>query len=109
MVSTTKQRKNGETISVVKAQAMVASMRRVWALRHQAGAKHCCWVHQGKGGYSLPAPQLEPASRLKSATRDVSFLRSDSRCRRYANDLSNVTPRYLGSKQKGKVALWFIF
>ena len=28
-----------------------------------------------------PAPQPEPASRLRSATRDVSFLQSDSRCR----------------------------
>ena len=35
-------------------------------------------------------PQPEPASRLKSATRDVNFLRSDSRCRRYASDLSEV-------------------
>ena len=49
-----------------------------------------------------PAPQTEPASRLKNATRDVSFLRSDSRCRQNVNDLSNVTPRYLGSEQKGK-------
>ena len=46
-----------------------------------------------------PAPQPEPASRLRSATRDVSFLRSDTRCRRYVSDLSNVTPRYLGSEQ----------
>jgi len=34
-----------------------------------------------------PALQPEPASRLRSATRDVSFLRSDSRCRRYVSDL----------------------
>jgi len=57
-----------------------------------------------------PAPQPEPASRLKSATRDINFLRSDSRCRRYVSDLSNVTPRYLGSEQKSKVSLlWLIF
>jgi len=49
-----------------------------------------------------PAPQPEPASRLMSATRDVSFLRSDSRCRRYLSDLSNVTPRHLSSEQKGR-------
>jgi len=29
------------------------------------------------------APQPEPASRLRSAMRDVSLLWSDSRCRRY--------------------------
>ena len=52
-----------------------------------------------------PAPQPEPASRLRSATRDVHLLRSDSRCRRYVSDLSNVTPRYLGSEQKGRVLL----
>ena len=55
-----------------------------------------------------PAPQLEPASHLRSATRDVSFLRSDSRCRRYVSDLSNVTPRYLGSEQKGRVSLLYL-
>jgi len=44
-----------------------------------------------------PAPQPEPASCLRSATRDVNFLRSISRSRRYVNDLSNVTLRYLGS------------
>jgi len=44
-----------------------------------------------------PAPQPEPASLLKSVTHDVNFLRSDSWCRRYLSDLSNVTPRYLGS------------
>ena len=57
-----------------------------------------CWV-------VAPVPQPEPTSRLRSATRDVSFLGSDSRCRRYVNDLSNVTPRYLGSEQKGRVSL----
>ena len=52
-----------------------------------------------------PAPQPQPASRLRSATRDVSFLRSDSRCWRYVSDLSNITPRFLGSEQKGRVSL----
>ena len=52
-----------------------------------------------------PAPQPEPASRLRSATHHVSFLRSYSRCRRYVSDLYNVTPRYLGSEQKGRVSL----
>ena len=55
------------------------------------------------GSVVAQAPQPEPASRLSSATRDVSFLRSDSRCRRYVSDLSNVTTRYLGSVQKGSV------
>ena len=52
------------------------------------------------------APQPEPASCLRSATRDVSFLRSGSRYRRYVSDLSNVTLRYLVSEQKGRVSLF---
>jgi len=54
------------------------------------------------------AHQPEPASRLRSATRDVSFLRSDSRCRRYLSDLSNVTQRYLGSEKKCRVSLLYL-
>jgi len=57
-----------------------------------------------------PAPQPETANRLKSAKRDVNFLRSDSRCRRCVSVLSNVTPRYVGSEQKGRVSLvWLTF
>jgi len=55
-----------------------------------------------------PAPQPEPTSRLRSMTRDVSFLRSDSRCRRYMSDLFNVTPRNLGSEQKGRALLLYL-
>ena len=54
------------------------------------------------------APQPEPVSRLRSATRDFSFLRSDSRCRRYLSDLSNVTQRYLGSEKKCRVSLLYL-
>jgi len=55
-----------------------------------------------------PAPQPEPASCFKSAAHDVNFLRSNSRCWRYLSDLSNATPRYLGSKQKGRVSLLWL-
>jgi len=54
---------------------------------------------------SVVAPAPQPEIHLKSATHDVSFLRSDSRGRRYVNVLSNVTPRYSGSEQKGRVSL----
>jgi len=50
-----------------------------------------------------PAPQPKPASHLKNATRDVNFLRSDSRCLRYVSVLSNLTPRHVGSEQYGRV------
>ena len=53
-----------------------------------------------------PAHQPEPASCLRSATRDVCFLQSDSRCRQYVSDLSNVTPRYFSSEQKGRISLY---
>jgi len=91
---------------------MAGSMRRVWALRHQRhqtgtqySAVECTRTRVAVRNVVAPAPQPEPASRLRSATRDVNFLRSVSRCRRYVSDLSNVTPRYLGSEQKGRVSL----
>ena len=84
-------------------------MRRERALRHQAGAQYSAvkWTRARVAvrNVAAPAPQTEPASHLRSATSDVIFLRSDSRCRRYVSDLSNVTPRYLGSEQKGRVSL----
>ena len=39
-----------------------------------------------------PEPQPKSVRRFRSMARDVSFLRSDSRCRRYVSFLSNVTP-----------------
>jgi len=78
-------------------------------LRHQTGAQYsaveCTRAWVAIRGVVATAPQPEPASRLKSATRDVSYLRSDSRCQQYVSDLSNVTPRYLGSEQKGRFSL----
>jgi len=58
----------------------------------------------------LQYPSPESASHLKSTTRDVNFLRSDSRCRRCVSSLSNVVPRYLGPEQKYMVLLlWLTF
>ena len=66
--------------------ASYAAMPLVWALRHQAGAQYsaveCTKARVAIRRVVTPARQPEPASRLRSATRDVSFLRSDSRCRR---------------------------
>jgi len=81
-------------------------------LRHQTGAQHSA-VEWTRARVALrrivaPTPQPEPASLPRSATRDVSFLRSDSRCRRYVSDLFKVTPRYLGSEQKGMVSLLYL-
>ena len=96
-------------VTIRKASLMVGSMRRVWALRHQTGGQYSAveWTRARVAICRVvaPSPQPEPASCLKSATCDVSFLRSDSRCRRYVSDLSNVTPRYLGSEQKSRVLL----
>ena len=96
-------------VTIRKASLMAGSMRRVWALRHQTGAQYsaveCTKARAAIRRVVAPAPQPEPASRLMSATRDVSFLRSDSRCRPQVNDVSNVTPRCLGSEQKGRVSL----
>ena len=84
-------------------------MRQIWALWHQTGAQSSAveWTRARVAVRNVvaPAPQPKPASRLRSSTRDVSFLWNDSRCRRYVSDLSNVTPRYLGAEQKGRVWL----
>ena len=61
-------------------------------------AVECVRVKMAVRNVVAPAPQRGPEIRLKSATRDVSFLRSDSTCRRYVSDLSNVAPRYSDSK-----------
>ena len=85
-----------------KASLMVGSMRRVWALRHQTGTQYSVveWTRASVAVRNVVAlaPQSEPASRLKSATRDVNFLQIDSWCRRYVSDLSNLAPGYLGSE-----------
>ena len=93
---------------------MAGSMRRVWALRHQTGAQYSAdeWTRAKVAVCSVvaPAPQSELANHLMSATRDISFLRLDSRCRRYVSDLFNVSPNYLGSEQKSNLSLlWLNF
>ena len=99
-------------VTIRKASLMARSMRRVWALRHQTGAQYSAveWtrVRVAVRRVVAPTPQPEPASRVKSATLDVNFLRSDSRCRQYVSDLSKVTSRYLGSEQKGRVSLLWL-
>ena len=96
-------------VTIRKASLMAESIRRVWALRRQTGSQYSA-VQYTRARVAVsrvvaPALQPEPASCLRSATRDVSFLRNDSRWRRKVSDLSNVTPRFLGSEQKGRVSL----
>jgi len=68
-------------VTCCRASLMTESVRRVWALRHQAGVQYSAveWTRAKVAVRSVvvPAPQPEPASRLKSVTRDVRFLRSD--------------------------------
>ena len=68
-------------VTIRKVSLMVGSIRRVWALRHQTGAQYSAveWTRARVAVRNVvaPAPQPEPASRLRSATRYVSFLRSD--------------------------------
>jgi len=85
-------------VKIRKASLMAGSMRRVWALRHQTGAQYsvieCTRAKVAVRNIVAPALQPEPASRLKSVTRNVSFLRSDARCRLYVGELCNATPRH---------------
>jgi len=99
-------------VTIRKALLMARSIMRAWALRYYSLAQYSAveWTRARMAVRKVvaPAPQPEPASRLRSATRDVSFLRSASRCWRHVSDLSNVTPRYLGSEKKGRVSLLYL-
>jgi len=97
-------------VTIRKASLMAGSLRPLWALRHQTGAQYSAVECTSRAirtvvavcRFAAPAPQPEPASRLRSATCDVCFLRSDSRCRRCVSGLSNVTPGYLaGGRRAG--------
>ena len=97
-------------VSVRQASLIVGPIRRVWALRHQAAAQ-CSTVESTRAMVTVrsvvaPPTHPEPASRLLSATPDVRFLRSGSRCRRYVNVLSNPIPRCFGSEQKDGFRCW---
>jgi len=109
-------------VTIRKASLMTGSMRRVWALRHQTAAQYsaveCTKARVAICRVVAPATQLEPASRLRSATRDVSFLRSDSRCRAIggmratcATLLRGISARYsevflLGAEGQGFVVVF---
>jgi len=100
-------------VTIGRASFIAGSMRRMWALQRQTSAQcsavECTRARVAIRRVDAPTPQPEPAGRLRCAARDVSFLRSDSRCRRYVSDLSNVTLRYLGSEQQGRVDLKLMF
>ena len=96
-------------LTIRKVSLMAGSIMRIWALRHQTDVQYyafeCTRARVAVHRAVAPAPQPEPSSRFRSATHDDSFLWSNSRCRRYVGDLSNVTPKYLDSEQKGRDAL----
>ena len=94
-------------VTIRKVSFIEGSVRRVWGLQYQAGTQ-CSAVECTKAKVAVRrvdalTPQPQPTSRLRSATQDVNFLRSDLKFRRCVSDLSNVTPRYLGSGQKGRI------
>jgi len=93
-------------VAIRKASLMARAMMRLWALRQRTGAQYST-VERIRYRVAIRtvvarASRPAPASRLKSGTHNVSFLPSDSRCRRY---VSNVTPRFLGLQHKGGVLL----
>ena len=75
-----------------KASLMGLSISRVWALQHETGAQYSAWRGPQQGwrcGVEWQ-PHLDPANRFRSPTRDVNFLRSDSKCRRNVSTLSSL-------------------
>ena len=96
-------------VTAHEVSLMTRSIRRMWALQHQTGA-HYSVVQWTRAKVAVrnavaPAPQTEPASSLKSATRYVNLLRSDSRRRWYVTVRPNVIQGYVASEQKGMVSL----
>jgi len=81
----------------------------VWALRHHSGVA-VEWTKAKVAVRNVVAPALQPDQQVASGyvTRNVIFLRNDSRCRRYVSVLPNVTRRYLRSKQMGRVSLFML-
>ena len=87
------------------ALLIIGSIKRVRALRHQTGALHSA-VEYTRARVAVrrteaPASQVVPASRLIDETLELSFLRSDSKCRLYVRDLSSAMPSYLGVLENG--------
>jgi len=64
----------------------------------------CYWYRAKVAARNVVAP-ARASKPLQSAMRVVSFLQSGSMYRRYVSVLSNVTPQFLGSEQKGRVLL----
>ena len=68
-------------VTIRIAPLMVGSIRQLWAMRRQTGVQYSAveWIRARVAVRNVisPASQPQPASRLSSATRDASFLRSD--------------------------------
>jgi len=65
-------------VTVGKASLMAGSMSRVWSLCHQKGTQYSAIELMDQGKVAVrslvsAASQIEPASCLRSTTRDVSF------------------------------------
>ena len=92
-------------VAICKASLRTQSIRRVCALRYQAGAQYSAVEYiRDKAAVSnvlAPAPNPEPASRLSSETRMDNFLRNASRWWRYVSALSGFTRRWVGTGQNG--------
>ena len=67
-----------QPVTIRKASLVTGSIRRVWPLRHQTCVQYseveCTRARVTICSVVTQATQLDPASRLRSATRDVSLL-----------------------------------
>ena len=90
-------------VTMCKRSLIGLLISRVWALRHQKGEQYsaakCTRARVAVRNVVAPAPQVDLANHLKSPTRVVDFLRSDSKCRQNVSALENFMPRYIGSEQ----------
>ena len=80
-------------VTMHKASLIGSLISRMWALWYQTGeqysAAECTSTRVAVRNAVAPAPQVDPANSLKSPTRILNFLHSDSRCWRNVSALSN--------------------
>ena len=78
-------------------------------MRHQPGVQYSAveWIKAKVAVHNVasPTPHLDSASRLKSPTRVVNFLRSDSKCRGNVSALYSFMPMQVGLAQKCMICL----
>jgi len=87
--------------TIRKVSLMAGSMRQVWALWYQAGAHYSA----GLGCLFTMLLLQHTCQSQQAASRMWHIMSVFCKVTQYVSDLSSVTPRCLGSEQKGRISL----